>query len=245
VNQVEVFIRDLKSPDQAVREASARSLSQLGAGAKPAVTALIDALLAESSACPSIGTAICRLGPSRDDLDVLRAALRHPNSHVRFWGARALVTLGPVAEPAIPELIPLLTDAQTTVVDSVIWALGAIGDASLDPLNAVATTADEALRRMALIALGSYADHIASKLQTVVNALDDCSPGIRRAAAWAVCSLAQRLRERKRNAKLSADEQDALPILRRAIMRIETDPEIDQAPDWTSRIAAWLDAELS
>jgi HEAT repeat protein len=136
-------------------------------------------------------------------------------------------------------------DASSRVVDSAAWALGSIGEPSLAPLCAAATAGDDLLRRKALLALGRYANHISAKLQTVIGALDDDSPDIQRAAARAVCSLAQRITEQMRSDRLTPAEEEAMPILRRAIRRIESNPEINETPDWTARVAAWLDAEPS
>lgn len=242
---IESLIRDLTSPEQAVREAAAKSLSDLGQAGRQAVPALIDALLAEPSACPWVGTAICALGPRVTDVAALRAALRSANSHARFWAARALVKLGPDSEPATPDLIHALTDASSPVADSAAWALGAIGEPSLGPLREAAANGDGFLRRKALLTLGRYVDHISAKLQTIISALDDDSPDIQRSAASAVCSLAQHITEKRRSGGLSAAEQEALPILRWAIGRIEANPKINESPDWTARIAAWLNADPS
>ncbi len=244
-DRIERLICDLKSPDHAVREAAAKSLSQLGPEARAAVPALIDALISEPSECPSIGRAICTLVTGVAVVNALRTALRNPNSHVRFWASRAIVLLGPGAEPAIPELIEALTDTASPVSDTAAWALGSIGEPSIAPLCEAATNGNNLLRCKALLAIGRYVSHISAKLQTVISALDDDSPDIQRAAALAVCSFAQSVAEKRRRENLSAAEQDALPVLRMAIRRIEANPEINEAPDWTSRVAAWLDANPS
>jgi HEAT repeat protein len=244
-DRVKRLIYDLKSPEHAAREAAAKSLSQLGPAARSAVSALIDALIAEPVECPSIGRAICTLATGVPDVDALRAALRNPNFHVRFWASRALVLLGRGAEPAIPELIQALADTASTVSDTAAWALGSIGEPSIAPLCEAVANGDNLLRCKALLALGRYVDHISAKLQTVISALDDDSPDIQRAAARAVCSLAQGVAEKRRRDSLSAAEQDALPPLRMAIRRIEANPGINESPDWTSRVAAWLDANPS
>ena len=82
--------------DPAERRKAAEALGQLGAGAYPAVPALIEALRdADAAVRRSAAQALSRMGPQADAaVPALTAALADPNQGVRQSAAHALAALG-------------------------------------------------------------------------------------------------------------------------------------------------------
>ena len=235
MDELQHLISDLRSSDSATRELAARALHEIGAEAKPAVQSLFDAILREPDACPWVGTALTQLGPLAPDMKSLALALRHKNSHVRFWAARTAVKLGPTAEPLIPDLIALLCDTHYPVTDSVVWALGAVGRSAIAPLIAAACGNDADLRARAVLALGRYPEHAGEKLPSIVKSLDDPIANVRNHAARAICSLGQSAHHDQ-----SIYDSDTFAILTTALERIASDPTIDVDTEWLGRIRGWL-----
>ncbi len=235
MGQLDVHLQDLESMDSSRRETAAKALFDLGAEARSAVPALLDALIAEPDACSWVGTAVVELRPTASDIPKLRAGLSSANDSVRFWTARAIVTLGPDAAPLTADLIRVLVDPNFPVTDSVLWALGTIGAASIQPLIEAATGADPKLRCMAVCALGRYPEHITSKLPTILTALDDRDATVRTSAAHAVCRLAQRS-----YCDVASYDSPTQRALTDALNRIIKDTSIDTAPDWPQRALDWL-----
>jgi HEAT repeat protein len=238
VASLTAYLKQLREGDAAQRESAAKGLFDLGAESREAVPALLDALISEVDACPWLGTAIVELGPTADDTPKLREALYSNNSHVRFWAARATVNLGIAAFTLTRELIGLLCDQHSPVVDSVIWALGSIGAKAIPSLVEAAKSPNSQLRAQAVLALGRYPEHITSKLPTVLASLDDFDRHVRNCAALAVCSLAQGTH---RNAVV--DATIASPTLVHALERIASDPSFEVERQWPQRLLGWLSRE--
>jgi HEAT repeat protein len=87
------------------------ALARIGA---PAVPALIEALQdKKEGVAPLAGEALAWvLPPAKQAVPALRAALRNDRTHAAVY-ARSLGQLGPLARPALPDLMDLLTDAAT------------------------------------------------------------------------------------------------------------------------------------
>lgn len=228
-------IQKLGSEDSADRESAAEALYRLGPAANVAIPALLNALIAEPNACPWVGTAIVELRPTKDDIPKLRIALRSPNSHVRFWAARACVKLGKAARPLIDELIGLLCDPHNPVSDSACWALGSIGSQSIPKLIQAAVGEDGELRGKAVLALGRYAEDLELRLPTVLDLLDDSDGHVRSCAARAVCSLGQHI-----HGKTESYSRAAVNSLIDALERISSDSAIQIESDWPQRVLGWI-----
>ena len=226
-------VRKLECEDSAERESAGEALYHLAAtGAMPS---LLNALIAETDACPWIGTAIVEIGPSKDDIPKLRVALRSPNSHVRFWAARACVKLGTSARPLIGDLIRLLNDSHHPVSDSACWALGSIGARSIPKLIEVATGDDAEMRGRAILALGRYAEDLEQRLPTVLDSLDDPDGSVRSCAARAICSLGQQV-----HGKTEAYSTTTIKSLVDALEKISSGAAIEIETDWPQRVLGWL-----
>jgi len=235
MDQIQHLIEDLKSLDPATREAAAKALHDVGDDARIAVPALYYAILRECGACPWVGTALSRLGHLAPDLDALSSALHSDNSHVRFWAARTAVKLGSAAKPLIPDLISLLCDTHHPVTDSVVWALGSIGHAAINPLIDAARGDDAHLRARAVLALGQYHEDAEVKLPQIVRSLDDTDANVRNHAARAVCALGQ-----SAHPDPSVYDNDTFSLLLNALNRITNDSTIEVDEEWLGRICRWL-----
>jgi len=122
--------------------------------------------------------ALARMGSLRDD-DV-RAALDDPSPAVR---RRALAVAIP---SSAVDLVPLLRDADASVVEQCAWALGEREDADaavVDELVAVCGHADALVREAAVAALGAIGDE--RGLPAILAACED-KPAIRRRAVLAL-----------------------------------------------------------
>lgn len=231
MNELKLLIRALQSSDSETRESAAHALSDLGVAARPAVPSLFDAILREPGACPWVGTALTQLGPLAPDTKSLALALRNKNSHVRFWAARTVVNLGPMAETLISDLIGILCDQHHPVTDSAIWALGAIGPAAITPLIAATRSHDPELRARSALALGRYYVDAAHKLPAIVELLDDSVTNVRNHAALAICYLGQ-----SAHPDPTIYDPDTFAMLVRALDHIADDPAIDVDTEWLKRV---------
>jgi len=123
--------------------------------------------------------ALARLGALTDD--GVRSAFADPAPVVRRRAATLAAT-----RPAVA-LLPLLDDADPTVVEVAAWACGEqerVDEATLDRLIALATDAGDALvRESAAAALGAIGDP--RGLPAILAAVDD-KPNVRRRAVLAL-----------------------------------------------------------
>jgi HEAT repeat protein len=123
--------------------------------------------------------ALARLGALTDDN--VRAAFADPAPVVRRRAATLAAT-----RPAVG-LLPLLDDADPTVVEVAAWACGEqerVDEATLDRLIELATDAGDALvRESAAAALGAIGDP--RGLPAILAAVDD-KPNVRRRAVLAL-----------------------------------------------------------
>jgi uncharacterized protein (TIGR02996 family) len=173
-----------------------------------------------------------------DLLEPLREALRvaavpndgnnwHTSSRqrTRLHAARGLGELGAAAAPAVPELLPLLSDADAEVRRAAAEALGkGRSPLAADGLRAALRDKDEKVRVRAAEALGLIGE--ASAAGELTAALRDASARVRREAATALGKV--RARDEASLAALRLAERDADKAVRReaaaALKRIEGRP---------------------
>jgi HEAT repeat protein len=112
----------------------------------------------------------------------IRKWIRTSNGE-RLRGAAGLEALGPIAAPAIPELIPLLGDEQTAYPAAL--ALGAIGESAVPALVQCLTNANAQLRVSAVQAI-NFMHGAEGAIPSLVTCLTDPEPTVRFCAAIAL-----------------------------------------------------------
>lgn len=112
----------------------------------------------------------------------LRKWIRISNGE-RLRGAAGLEALGPMAAPAIPELIPLLGDEQTAYPAAL--ALGAIGEIAVPELVQCLTNANTRLRVSAVQAI-NFMHGAEEAIPSLLTCLTDPEPDVRFIAAIAL-----------------------------------------------------------
>lgn len=125
------LIENLQSGDLQAQMLAAEGLKEIGQAAQPAVPTLIT--VATSDTNLSLSSAAAGALPPID----LRAArqvmaawlpkLHDPEAHMRGYAASTIGALGPVAKPAVPTLVKLLSDEDISVRERATRSLGAIG----------------------------------------------------------------------------------------------------------------------
>jgi lysophospholipase L1-like esterase len=124
------LVAALGSPDSYVVAFAAWSLGNLGASARAAVPALVQALAREDTNAV-VAAALARIGPAAAGaVGVLVEALRSDNADRRWRAARTLGRIGPPAEAAVPLLATALADPNNAVRQHAARALGRIGPAA-------------------------------------------------------------------------------------------------------------------
>ncbi len=88
-----------------------------------------------------------------------------------FEGANIIWALGPLAAPAIPDLIQLLQSGNREIAESAMIALPGIGTNAVPPLLNLLDSANPEVRLRAAIVLG---EHFGSQAHTAVPVLLDC-----------------------------------------------------------------------
>ena len=119
----------------------------------------------------------------------LRGALADPAKAVRAEAARALGVIGPMAAPAVPDLIALLADEDEAVRCHAAESLGKVGgptEGVIGALEGVLVDISEAVRKAAAHTLGSLGHKAASAVPALLPLLQDREESVRLAAAEAV-----------------------------------------------------------
>ena len=112
----------------------------------------------------------------REDLgqavSLVRRHLFHRLPAVRAEAARALAALGPAAEPALDDLIPLLTDGNDEVREAAAYALGRLCTQPEKVVpNLMETLDDRDLVRPAAMAIAGYGPAAQSAVSNLASAL--------------------------------------------------------------------------
>src|SRR5690606_19829319 len=111
---LQVWLSELKSTNQEVRDQASRALAALRPEHHQAAGPLLMAFKEEDELTHlRVAQGLANLGPRQ--VPVLQAALSFDDPRVRGGAARALGLLGPEAAPAIGALKALLRDEKTSV----------------------------------------------------------------------------------------------------------------------------------
>jgi HEAT repeat protein len=112
------------------------------------------------------------------------AYLFHPMSPDEA-AAKALVKIG---KPAVPQLLPCLTDEDPWVRERAVWILGKLKDPrAIDGLIAALRDDDSDVRWLAALALGELKDRRA--VEPLITALSDAYQNVRKEAAGALGAI--------------------------------------------------------
>lgn len=152
--EVHELTRDIRSAAAEQRLAAAEALCQMGADAKPAAVALVQASGDEDEAVREQAVAALEeLGPPRvDDVPSLVSLLRESKPEVAYWAATLLGRLEAAGAAAAAALGAALSESQdASVRQRAAWALGKIGpaaSAALAQLQSASAHADARLARL-------------------------------------------------------------------------------------------------
>jgi HEAT repeat protein len=170
----------LKDPDPSVREAATLAVGSMGAlRAHEIVPPLIERLQTDEApevrrgAAVALGTLGITASPAGE---ALKRALQHSDARVRQNAAWALGRVGVAAtEPALHDLISLLSDKDALVRRDTALTIGTLGPLAKPAVHDLAKTAldqDMAVRLNAIIALGQIgpaAEPAAPAILTLLN----------------------------------------------------------------------------
>ena len=146
------LIATLGSSDPTERSNAAEQLSRLGPDARDAAVALVRACGDEAEeVCQWAVAALEELGPpSVSDLGELTPLLGDTNADVGYWAATLLGRPGAEAAAAASGLAAALSGpADIAVRQRAAWALGKIGPAAAEALDALKQTAADDDPRLA------------------------------------------------------------------------------------------------
>ncbi len=133
---VEPLMKATRDPLDPVREAAILALGNFGTLAEPAIPLLQEILRDErNSARPEAALSLWLLTKDPEPiLPVLRELLKY--GHLEWEAAQVMTTMGPAAEPAVPDLIKALKGDDTMQI-FVAEALGSIGKGAAPALPAL------------------------------------------------------------------------------------------------------------
>ena len=187
-----------QDPNAEVRVQAAIILGQLSKedltrndSAKPVVSQLVTALLAEKDSTVRRETAIAlgRFGNlSKPGVLAISNTLKDSEPSTRAAAAEALGRIGPDARSSASSLMPLLTDSDRNVQRLAVFALARIAP---EDVNSVGASLSEVLkgekeadmRRELVVALGLLGDHSEAAALALTSVLMDTDAEFRREAA--------------------------------------------------------------
>jgi HEAT repeat protein len=192
--RIERLIRALKDLQVSVVWNATRELARFEAAAISALPALNAALQSSDHASRLWARyAIARItGDLPAHLPFFIEALPDRTTLFPGMAAAALAGFGPVAAPAVPQLIRELQDADAEYRWSAAGALAAIGPAAMEALPALIDTLndpDEKVRWYSAWALGEIGAGATAAVPALTAALDDIDDDVRGYAARAIGNI--------------------------------------------------------
>lgn len=177
------LIRALDHPDPDIRYEAVEALGEIRDPATVAPLAILFSDAGYSGVRWKVAEALASIGsPS---VDVLIAALSHPDDDVRW---KAAIALGEIHDArAVEPLIRLLSDPDRFVKGRTAIALGMIGEQAVDPLIHALKEGDGNQRWGAAIALGKIRDVRA--VDPLIRALADKYENVRAESATALAAI--------------------------------------------------------
>jgi HEAT repeat protein len=148
--------------------------------------------------------------------------LRSADAVVRQRGAEALGELGPLAAPAVPDLVRALSDLTLAVGAAAKAALPRVGAAAIAPLTDALDDPDVLVRQRAADVLGTFGPQAAPATSALARALDDEVVTVRERAVWALGRIgpAARPAAAELEAYLASVERPLRPAAIDSLLRI-------------------------
>ncbi len=183
---VTAAMKDLGSPDEAVREAAAETLGTKGPGAAPALSALSKALADKSQmvrahaahAIGNIGEAAKDAGPA------LAKLVADPDPKVRRAALNALRRIKPDRNKTLPIISQALTAADPATRAHALHSVAEMGEAALPAL--IHALQHPEGKYWALLVLGELGPKAKDAVPGMTKLLTDDSVQVRREAAMAL-----------------------------------------------------------
>ena len=175
----------------------------------------VEAVEGVNEACDVlVPESIVLLGPSAQDIPVLKDCLKHQDSEVQIAGARALWTLGPEAKDAVAALMETLNSSKDDQVrGAIVTTLGQIGAASKSAVPAILETMKiKEIRPKAILALAKIGPEAKEAVPVLTANLEDRDSRIMaikalgeigKEAKVAVTKMTQLLAERDKDLRLT------------------------------------------
>ncbi len=143
-NDIMVLVKSLEGTENQVRAQAAQALGNIGAEAKPAIPALLKLLRDEQNDVTSgmLADALAKIGPpAKQDIGLLREAIKDPNTKVRAYAAASIGALGPDAGSLLALLVKAASDKHAEVRQNAVRSLGKMGGNGKDTIVPALTTA--------------------------------------------------------------------------------------------------------
>jgi len=209
------WLADLDTLDPAKHEAAGQAIRAIGTNALPV---LIKILRAKDSSLKHALSDLSEQYPFLP-LQLTRAEARHGSA---LQGCRIL---GPLAGPAIPQIMPFLEGNRAV---EAVKVLTTIGPDTIQSLKSALTSESEAARLSAIATLGTIARQSNEVVPLLIARLDEPNDPIRMTTAWALGRFG--VEARMALPKLSAMTNDSCYSVReqavRAIQRIDPEPRV-------------------
>ncbi len=166
------WMEELRSPDDDARLRASMMIEMLGARAKAAVPALVQAL---GDPLPTVRRSalhtLRQIGPDADSaVPSILPLLNDPVPQTRQLAASVLCSIGPAAKPAIPQLVEMLNDKNDRT--TAMWALQGIGEPAIPSFIKLLDSNDDDLCLRAassLRHLGAKAKQAVPRLVAILN----------------------------------------------------------------------------
>jgi HEAT repeat protein len=128
-------------------------------------------------------------GPVTESIESLVADLRGGDEERQKQALRSLARLGPVAAPALPELMKLLASDSLSLGIELRKTLGEIGEPAVEPVRAALSEADSTTRANALSALAWLGPLARPAKREILDAAKDTDEDVRLQAIGALGDL--------------------------------------------------------
>ncbi len=143
-NDIVLLVKSLEGAKNQLRAQAAQALGNIGAEAKLAIPALLKVLEDEQNdvTCGMLADALAKIGPpAKQDIGLLRHAIKDPNTKVRVYAAASIGMLGPDAGSLLALLAEAAKDKHPEVRQNAVRSLGKMGGNGKDTIVPALTTA--------------------------------------------------------------------------------------------------------